>query len=74
MNRKLVTELLRLCACLIKAFCVVFFGLLIFTLLSWVFGIATIGIAIFTTVFPWLLKIVVMIGCLLVVTALSAGL
>jgi TRAP-type C4-dicarboxylate transport system permease small subunit len=74
MNRKLVAELLRLCACFVKAFCAVFFGLLIFTTLSWVFGIPELGYNIFSVVFPWLLKIVLVIGCLLVVISLSAGL
>jgi hypothetical protein len=73
MKNNVVARLFRLCAYLVKAFWTVFFSLLVFTLLSWVFGVADIGMAIFSAVLPWLWRAGLVIGCTLAITSISEG-
>jgi hypothetical protein len=73
MKRRLVEQLLRLCAYLVKGFCAVVLSVLVFTLLSWAFGATSLGISILSALFPLLLRAAIVIGCTLAITSLSAG-
>jgi hypothetical protein len=73
MKNPLTTNLLRLCTYLVKGFCACFLGLVIFTLSSWVLGLAEEGLAIFLLIFPFLLRSSIMIGCAFALTSFLEG-
>jgi hypothetical protein len=73
MKNPLTTKLLRLCACLVKSLGACFLSLVIFTLSSWVLGLAAEGMAIFTLIFPFLLRSSIMVGCAIALTSFLEG-
>jgi hypothetical protein len=73
MKKIFMARLFRLCSYLVKCFWAAFFSLFVFTLLSWAFGLADLGLSVFSAILPWLLRVGLMIGCTLAITAFSEG-
>jgi hypothetical protein len=72
-KKKFAARLFQLSTYLVKGFCATSFSLLVFTLLSAIFGLAELGFAVFSAVLPWLLRAGLAIGCTIAITSISEG-
>jgi hypothetical protein len=61
----------RLRSVLIKGYCMAIAALFLLSLLLCVFGQIGTGFALFTTSFPWLVRLAVIIVCILSISALK---
>ncbi|NJM49351.1 MAG: hypothetical protein HC860_26855 [Alkalinema sp. RU_4_3] len=69
MKKPIAAALFRVCTYLVKSLCACFLSLVIFTLSSWVLGLAAEGMAIFSLIFPLLLRSTIMLGCAFALTS-----
>jgi hypothetical protein len=71
MKNNRAKKLFQLSTHLVKGFFTIFFGLIVLTLIFWAIGFPHIGMFIFSALFPWIVRLGVMIGCTVAITSLS---
>jgi hypothetical protein len=70
-GNKVVNRQNRLRSVLVKSYCMAIAALFLLSLLLCVFGQIVAGFTLFTTSFPWLVRLAVIIICILSISALK---